>query len=653
MHNTLPYSVRYPFCKAFIVILLFCTACRSFEDKQLEQALSLAGSNRPELEKVIRYYQTEHPDELKLKAARFLIANIPGHYSADGDAFRWYQEQVHCADSILNKKQLNELWEKATQIHSQRKDILQDIHTLHADFLIDNIEKAFETWKASPWKSEVDFDSFCRHILPYRFLEEQLAAGWRDSFYNEYHPLIENVKDVKQAFAVIQNMVGKQVKSNGLKVPYIINVLDMKHQNGATCIQRCVLIGSVMRALGIPVAIDNVGRWSNYSQSGHAWVALVLPEGTFTVYEQDSIARRPQTLDASTFKMNAQAQKDFPEVAKFKKRYAKIRRSDYALQEVPASLCQMPLPRLLTDPFKHDVTEFYPHGGQIELPAGKEAYAYLCTFTTAIDWEPICYAPARQGKYSFPNMGDSVVYLPATCKGKMMQPLEQPFLWANGTKHCFQPDTLKKQQLVLTRKYPLTGFFPDYWTLHVGGRIEGSMHKNFVTKEILHTFASTPGFRQRIDIDSTKAFRYIRFITLPNCGNPITEIECMEGSNYRKGNCFAEKVDNPEVGFDLNTFQDIKCRKAGYSLGLDFGKPQRLTHLFFYPRNDDNFIVPGNSYELFYYDMGWISMGKKVADGYSLIYEDAPSNAIFLLKNLTKGKEERIFSYEQNAQHWY
>lgn len=119
MHNTLPYSVRYPFCKAFIVILLFCTACRYFEDKQLEQALSLAGSNRPELEKVIRYYQTEHPDELKLKAARFLIANMPGHYSADGDAFRWYQEQVHCADSILNKKQLNELWEKATQTHTQ------------------------------------------------------------------------------------------------------------------------------------------------------------------------------------------------------------------------------------------------------------------------------------------------------------------------------------------------------------------------------------------------------------------------------------------------------------------------------------------------------------------------------------------------------
>lgn len=653
MYNTLLHSMRRIPLNAFIGIFFFCMACQSSKDRQLEQALSLAENNRPELEKVIRYYKTEHPDELKLKAACFLIANMPGHYSVSCEALNWYQEQIHHSDSILNKKQLNKLWEEATLTHNQKAEVLYDMHTLKADFLISNIEKAFEVWEASSWKNEVNFDSFCRHILPYRFLEEQLTEGWRDSLYHEYYPLIEHAKDVKQAFAIVQNAVWQQVRSNGLKVPYIINVLDMKHQNGATCIQRCVLLGSIMRAVGIPVAIDNVGRWSNYSQSGHSWVALVVPEGTFTVYEQDTIASKPQTLDASTFKMNAQARKDFPEVAKFKKRYAKIRRSGYAMQEIPASLRQVPLPRLLTNPFTYDVTEDYPNGGEIEIPAGKEEYAYLCTFSTGTDWEPICYTPAKQGKYRFPNMGDSVVYLPVTYKKKAMQVLEPPFLWIDGTKHYFQPDTLKKMRMVLTRKYPLTGFFPDYWTLHVEGRIEGSMHRNFTIKKVLHTFLSTPGFHERIDLDSTEAFRYIRFITLPNCGNPITEIECMEENTYRNGVCFAENVDNPEVGFDRNTFQDIKCRKAGYFLGLDFGKPQRLTHLFFYPRNDDNFIVPGNKYELFYYNMGWVSLGRQVAEGYSLVYGSAPSNAIFLLKNLTKGREERIFSYEENTQHWY
>ncbi|WP_291529169.1 hypothetical protein [Bacteroides sp. UBA939] len=50
----------------------------------LEQALILAGENRPELEKVIAYYSSDRADSLKLEAALFLIENMPGHYSYEG-----------------------------------------------------------------------------------------------------------------------------------------------------------------------------------------------------------------------------------------------------------------------------------------------------------------------------------------------------------------------------------------------------------------------------------------------------------------------------------------------------------------------------------------------------------------------------------------
>ena len=36
-----------------------------------------------------------------------------------------------------------------------------------------------------------------------------------------------------------------------------------------------------------------------------------------------------------------------------------------------------------------------------------------------------------------------------------------------------------------------------------------------------------------------------------------------------------------------------------------------------------------------------------------LEYFNAPSNALFLLKNQTKGKEERIFTYEEEKQVWW
>ena len=36
-----------------------------------------------------------------------------------------------------------------------------------------------------------------------------------------------------------------------------------------------------------------------------------------------------------------------------------------------------------------------------------------------------------------------------------------------------------------------------------------------------------------------------------------------------------------------------------------------------------------------------------------LEYDNVPDNALLLLRNLTKGKEERIFTYEDGKQVWW
>lgn len=59
--------------------LLLCSCAGEFTpDDYLEQALELAGDNRSELEAVLDHYKDE-PE--KLRAARYLIENMPGHYS--------------------------------------------------------------------------------------------------------------------------------------------------------------------------------------------------------------------------------------------------------------------------------------------------------------------------------------------------------------------------------------------------------------------------------------------------------------------------------------------------------------------------------------------------------------------------------------------
>jgi hypothetical protein len=42
-----------------------------------------------------------------------------------------------------------------------------------------------------------------------------------------------------------------------------------------------------------------------------------------------------------------------------------------------------------------------------------------------------------------------------------------------------------------------------------------------------------------------------------------------------------------------------------------------------------------------------------VADSDVLLYENAPLNGLFLLRNLTIGVEERIFTYENGKQVWW
>ena len=58
-------------------------------------------------------------------------------------------------------------------------------------------------------------------------------------------------------------------------------------------------------------------------------------------------------------------------------------------------------------------------------------------------------------------------------------------------------------------------------------------------------------------------------------------------------------------------------------------------------------------YELFYWDDEWKGLGRQVAESDSLVYESVPCSALLWLHNYTRGKEERIFTYENGKQIWW
>lgn len=633
------------------VILMICfNACGPKDN--LSKALEHAGNNRIELLRVLDYYR-ENGDSLKLKAALFLIENMPEHYTLRSKAIDTFVEKIRHTDSLVSTKTLNNWWRELKKGH--KSEVEYDISILKHDFLMHNIDKAVDVWKASPWKSEIDFEMFCQYILPYRFQNEMLSMYWRDSLYQAYHPLIANTKDVKEAFTIIYDTIMSQMGRGGFSFPYLLNVVDMKRQHRATCMQRCVFLGSVLRAVGIPASIDIVSQWANYSKSGHAWVALVLEDGTYTMAEKDSVLRLHNLIDASGFGLNTSVESDYPLQTDFKKRAAKVLRTTYRCNgNVADSGIEPEIQKFYMNPFAVDISEEYGLMDTVLVETGQtEECVYLCTFRTGGDWMPICHSERDKNRHLFLHMGDSVAYLPVMCsKGKLL-PIEQPFITVSGRKRSFQPSSTKKQRVVLTRKYPLVNSFVNNWAAVIGAIFEGSNDIDFHQKEVLHIVKRTPVFRNDIRINKAKAYRYYRYVSSKEGKTPIAELEYWADSVLLEGMPFGTKANRIERCFDRNLSTMLVGQSKGYVVGVDFGTPRIVDHIIYYPKNDGNFVMPNNEYELFYYDMKWISLGKQKATGYQLIYDNVPVNALLLLKNHTEGNEERIFTYDGGKQVWW
>ena len=86
---------------------------------------------------------------------------------------------------------------------------------------------------------------------------------------------------------------------------------------------------------------------------------------------------------------------------------------------------------------------------------------------------------------------------------------------------------------------------------------------------------------------------------------------------------------------------------------IDMGTPVAIDSIVYFTRNDNNYVLPNDDYELLYFDKGWHSMGTIHSNGYSVEFENVPQNALYLLKDKSRGKEERVFTVVNKKQIWW
>ena len=151
--------------------------------------------------------------------------------------------------------------------------------------------------------------------------------------------------------------------------------------------------------------------------------------------------------------------------------------------------------------------------------------------------------------------------------------------------------------------------------------------------------------------------RYVRYKAMEWKNTNIGELLFWGGkTRYYPETVKGAPAENPvnvqERMFDDDPLTYYSTRLPGATLLMDFGKQVEMDRFIFIPRNDDNFIRIGDTYELYYHDgrNGWVSLGRKTASAPELVYDNMPRGALFHLRCLTRGEEEQVFHIKDGKQ---
>lgn len=598
-------------------------------------------------------------DTLKYRAALFLVDNMKGHRAPTGAAINDYKLQIKQNGKADDIKQLQKQW--YTSLKKGAIINVPDSTIITNAYLIKNIDEAWKTWKESAWKDDVDFDCFCKYILPYRINEENIGDEWRIPLHKQYGGLVNGIKDIKRAFAIVRDSVFKNIALSNPYCEYDLDPITCNIIGKAECNQRCLLLVAVLRALGIPAVIDGTPMWADYSNKGHAWVAMVLKNGdTYTVCEKDSIARQFNPIDASEFlpRYKIKPEDKCPYDIKYTKTPIKIYRICYD----SVNAINENTPKILASPFIKDVSQSYGLTSKIKMSVNTNDDVYLCAFLSGSDWAPVAKCTPINGEVTFHNVGKNTVCVLAKNRDNGREIISAPFLVSdNGIEKYFIPSQ-KKLTLHITRKYPLCSYTTDTWGYMKGGVFEGSNIKDFSVRDTLATINTMPYGMTTVNVNSKKKYRYLRYKAPYNNRSSMAELQF-----YRKGTADEELllagryivngVDEANIMkvFDGNTSTICRALSVGYTIGIDLGENNEssVDIIKYCPSTDLNFVEPGHLYELYYFDKDWILAKRIYSKENKLIFHDMPQNALFLLKDRSGGKEERIFEYVNGKQIWH
>ena len=196
-----------------LFLFLLCASCYNRIDQKADNTVLRAIKRNPDLSIVLSHYENQPH---KMAAARFLIANMHSYHTFIGpqiDSLKRLKKE-----SILKGRISDEIVAQWKSFDYKKLLKVEDLDVMTVDFLIENIDLAFDAWEKRPWSRHYSFLDFCEYILPYRIGDEPLES-WRKVYYERYAPVLDSLyqgSDVAVAACVMADYLKNEGFTNHL-----------------------------------------------------------------------------------------------------------------------------------------------------------------------------------------------------------------------------------------------------------------------------------------------------------------------------------------------------------------------------------------------------------------------------------------------------
>ncbi|PRD56764.1 transglutaminase-like domain-containing protein [Sphingobacterium gobiense] len=640
---------------------------------------------------IIEYYKD---DSLRLEAARYILNNIEGLKHLEDDENQGRQPYFDYLKKIALQSELDRNGKKKEGKRKPEKELytrvldsifeaerqrsvtvgsrlIEDISYLSQEQIQENIEFAFYTRQNFPWSKKVDFEDFKEYVLPYRVTDAYSPHSKR-IFLEEYKPLVDSIRSISDPHEVakrIKDDIHLWFKEDGVlgaRYPFLFPMTFENIFNGrvGTCYEATTLRVEIMRALGIPTAFEIVPHWGNVSARHYFYAVIADKNNPTELITNENKYRDTRHIITGSSYVGEKYDSPNNQII-YNKTVPKVFRLGFAVN--PKSLAALadydePIPDFFRNDRLKDVTSEYLETASIRLQLNnsEKKTVYLTVFSPD-EWQAVDWSLTNNGYAEFKNVGKNIVYLPCYYNGDYMVPAGSPFLLdMQGETHHFSPSD-EQIALNLDRKYRLSIHNISNARRSQGIRFSVANKADLSDSVQIMTLDSLILKMTRFPLDNLQESRYIICQFEPSQKISIAELEFI-GLISGKETKLKGKVSGNMGGYnkstemlfdnDRNTFYESSEEGPNYFV-IDLKDPFQLKEIRICPRNDTNDVLPGDTYELFYWDSKWVSLGIRKGIDYKSLEFVGPKNSLYLLKNISRGVEERIFSYHQEKQYFW